>query len=902
MQHATLVILFVQLVLVSTTLSLSIPQPPLLDDLSSIWQSSGPLFQSVYGAPSITNAWGSALVSTNNILGVNAIEMAPFSSGWDSNDLYGWPIDTSSLYINDVSITPTATKWTPYSVIRNNSQSSSPSIPFVTTEVRWVFESQAMLFSANIDLTEIVEENVTISVDFRLPMRYFSRADLCSSWHYPTRSNPCCWNWFPPETPSGGDGFDVFVPTWNNCPSLSHNTPFATLLQTDTLSAASTAFSFPNACNGTTNTLNAPTSVNKTIGSWIVTSGKIINLQFVLVFSNSTDPLSTAAAARSLADAFDIAWVDAKSDWQTRFNSVFDPNLSHFSGFLPILKTRTGQINISNSVFDSPSEQIYYQSIISLLANERTNLPPSLPSGEGPCLRTSLSSSNVVPVEESYHISSSIKKISSNLDRYLNPESIILHNGTIIIGIPRVRGCSFSGGGLSSDYNKGAGDSLLMSFESTIHPSELLKEVNAPWRMFMTGGGLNATTNIFYWDNQYSAQLHAMLEPLTLSRQLLLWTSSIDIDSSLPSQWAFWGLDYASGRGVGNYYSTNDFVIFELFTAIMRAKGDSSLLNKSYSVGPYPNGTFTSTTVYETMKSLATHWKTNPLYNSSNYLADYGLAPNLLECVPSYIHRVASINAANSYMSKTFASIAESFGDSVLAIELQSDADNIAKAVLGLYVEKMGFFNALYPNGTFQEVRHVMDFVYVSQYLDIVTNGGYISTQIALEMKEFVQRELIVPHWMRALSLNDSAAPLSNRSDHGPSGSYIGWPALVIRSFGLSSAFADAMAFLNDTLFSSTIGPYGQAIEIRPPGDPYKPMDVTLYNAMCAAGFADTIIQTFFGFVPPLVLSGSTPPTTPLINPKAFRGMEGVLYNVRWNGILWDIISSSNGVSLSKME
>jgi hypothetical protein len=43
------------------------------------------------------------------------------------------------------------------------------------------------------------------------------------------------------------------------------------------------------------------------------------------------------------------------------------------------------------------------------------------------------------------------------------------------------------------------------------------------------------------------------------------------------------------------------------------------------------------------------------------------------------------------------------------------------------------------------------------------------------EMMAFVQRELRTPHWLRALSLDDKAASLSDRKDHGPFGSYDGW-------------------------------------------------------------------------------------------------------------------------------
>ena len=40
------------------------------------------------------------------------------------------------------------------------------------------------------------------------------------------------------------------------------------------------------------------------------------------------------------------------------------------------------------------------------------------------------------------------------------------------------------------------------------------------------------------------------------------------------------------------------------------------------------------------------------------------------------------------------------------------------------------------------------------------------------EMVGFVQRELLTPNWMRALSVQDAAAPASDRKDHGPFGAY----------------------------------------------------------------------------------------------------------------------------------
>ena len=148
---------------------------------------------------------------------------------------------------------------------------------------------------------------------------------------------------------------------------------------------------------------------------------------------------------------------------------------------------------------------------------------------------------------------------------------------------------------------------------------------------------------------------------------------------------------------------------------------------------------------------------------------------------------------------------------------LRDDAASIAASILDLlYVPPNGsafsggYFSALYPNGTLQArveegnkgregrvlhsctlpshrpclqgVRHVMDYVYVTQFLGVnrsssSSSGGrpaYIPPGVAAEMGAFVARELLALPWMRALSLRDPAAPFSNRSDHGPSGAYLG--------------------------------------------------------------------------------------------------------------------------------
>ena len=902
------------------------PTAPPLDLLASIWQPSQ---QPTYGALSVTNAWGSLLLSSSNVLGINAVEMAPFSSGWDASKLYGWPTDTATLSLNGVPVPPSATLWTPYSGIRNGTNGEGAQ---VHSEVRWVFEAQAVLFEVNITLPQ--GGVVNASVDFLFPLRHYPRADQCDSWHYPTHSEPCCWNWFPPEPAPGQEG--LFKPTFEACPGQPG--VYDALSQVDDISAAGSAFAIPGACAGSgggapphtqgapsgaarpqaapppTTVLNpghlplfrasapsalvelgAPSSTQGSTATWVTRAlapGETARLRFALAFSNASSPAVNVGAARGLAASFPLAWAQAAEDWQGRFAAVFDQSKGHFSGFLPLLTA--GGTGDWQQGFASPMERIYYASIVGLLAHERTNFPPSLPADPGPCpvSRAASPSFNRTAPQGIGSTGS-----SSGMDRYLPPDLQRLFTGSAFSGGARLRGGFEGGRGASSLLRKARGVAA-----APLDSTSLLDEQDAPWRIFITGGGMNTSTNIFLWDNQYGSQLLMLLEPETYARQVLLWMGSVD-EVGVPSYLSFWGYDYASRRGVGNYYSSNLFTLMELIHAYLRVTGDVDFLSTRLAI-PYPNGTVAHPTLYDLALAMSQHWRS---MNASGYLADFGLAPNLLECVPSYIHFVAGPNAGNAWMAQAMSAIAGSWaGDAPTAQALAVDAAAIAQDVLQrLYLPGKGYWRALQPSGVGAPVQHVMDFVYTSRFLGVQggqsggrVGPGHIPTHVASEMGTWLKANLLVPHWMRALSLSDPAAPLSNRSDHGPSGSYIGWPALTIKSLHAQGDTAGALAFLNDTLFCATLGPYGQAIEVRPPGDPYKPMDVTLYNAMVSHSFGDAIMEVAFGLTLPLALPGQPPATSPLVDADKSRGFWGTLWGVHWNGTLWNVVSSSGGLAL----
>ena len=74
-------------------------------------------------------------------------------------------------------------------------------------------------------------------------------------------------------------------------------------------------------------------------------------------------------------------------------------------------------------------------------------------------------------------------------------------------------------------------------------------------------------------------------------------------------------------------------------------------------------------------------------------------------------------------------------------------------------------------------------------------------------MNEFVKGSLMTSTWMRALSMDDPAAAASDRTDHGPYGSFDGWVALTIASLARSGDYELAMEFLRNTSFVTQLGP-----------------------------------------------------------------------------------------------
>ncbi|MGI0134934.1 MAG: hypothetical protein ACREBW_08270, partial [Candidatus Micrarchaeaceae archaeon] len=333
------------------------------------------------------------------------------------------------------------------------------------------------------------------------------------------------------------------------------------------------------------------------------------------------------------------------------------------------------------------------------------------------------------------------------------------------------------------------------------------------------------------------------------------------------------------GQGCGVWYSANSVSVFEMIQTYLRVTGDFNFLNER--VG--------DETVFEHMKSLATNWRQLVMDHSS--VADYGGAGDLLECVPTYIHGVASLNAANAGMMRALAELAEHRGDGSLAAQLRKEATRLADAVRGLYVPGEGVWKCLQPDGKYFIVRHVYDFAMTARWIP-----EDLTPSMRREMIRFAGRELITKYWIRALSLMDPAAPESDRPDHGPMGAYDAWPALMLKGMNKLGYRREAFEVLHHFEKVTHEGPFSQSHELL--GRNYDaPVRVArrggqTTNEVCGSAFADVIIGSFFGFQPDLAGRHG------LVDPGLPRGFEGRLIGLRWGGKLYNIISGAHGVSM----
>ncbi len=402
-------------------------------------------------------------------------------------------------------------------------------------------------------------------------------------------------------------------------------------------------------------------------------------------------------------------------------------------------------------------------------------------------------------------------------------------------------------------------------------------------RVFVTSGERDRG-DVFFWDTSMFSRLFALLEPRAMREQLRLFLgidphggAVFNLDTK-----AFRGGQYLPGYARGYWYAANDMSLFELVHDYVAVTDDVGFLDELIEGRP----------VAGHLGDLATAWR--KLLTLGDGLADYGTIDNLLECVPTYTHEVASLNAANVWMMRALARWLERTGRRDEADALRSDADSLATRILDRYVAGEGVWVAVDQDGSRRTVRHCYDFISTARFMADRLDGD-----TSREMLAFVERELLTDTWMRAMSLADPAAELSDRPDHGPFGAFGAWPAMAAEAMVLLGAPEAALDLLHRVVPATREGPFGQAYELYGPqrATPHAPIRIAQRGACLREGsgggaFAETVLAGLFGFRPDL--AGSDNPCTDL----GVTGFEGVLHHVRFAGKLWRIVRSSDGLRI----
>ena len=378
----------------------------------------------------------------------------------------------------------------------------------------------------------------------------------------------------------------------------------------------------------------------------------------------------------------------------------------------------------------------------------------------------------------------------------------------------------------------------------------------------------------WFWDISLTSLPYALLNPAVMKNKLRYWLT-IDWRSCN-------SIELGNGEKLGRWSAPNAYDYFLALHRYFTVTGDMAFLGE----------TVNGKTVLEYMEALALDWKT--LVPSGAKLMDIGGDPwNLLEAPPNYVHTVASLNAANIWMMRQLADYQSRYGNPARAADLRAEANALVPELLKLYNPDTGSWFVLFPDGTKIDSRHVYDYLTVGTCI-----SDDLSPDTKTGMMEFVDRELMTKTWLRAMSRQDPSAFDSDRSDHGPAGSYSGWPAKTGQATAEMGRFDKALDMFHRFrgAFDSAIP---QAIELtKVEGqEGFQARVSTRAGASFAevsGSFADVIISTFFGFRP------SPDGKTVLWNPQVSRGFQGRLRHVRWKGDFYTIVSDENGLRIEK--
>jgi len=382
-----------------------------------------------------------------------------------------------------------------------------------------------------------------------------------------------------------------------------------------------------------------------------------------------------------------------------------------------------------------------------------------------------------------------------------------------------------------------------------------------------------ANWRTYFWDFSLISDLYAMLDPEGMKQIIAQWLA---VDQNNCNAVKF------DGNPSGHWYAVNDYSIFKFVDSYIRVTRDTAYLQTKIK----------DQAVLDHLRRLASNWEKR--FNATHGLVDFGgNCWSFFECNPDYKYMAPAMNAQVVWTLRTMAGYEKQFGTPGVAEALQRKATDLATKVKQLYVPGEGVWQVQYPDGKKIVSRHSYDFLTLA-----MTMNQDLDAKTRQEMIGFVERELLTDsHFLRAMSMNDAQAPHSDRSDHGPKGSYIAWPALTIQGMADLGEYGKAAHILSDFRKAFEEGGMGQAIEFLVIPGTSRTINRVGERAgasfiVCGSSFAGAIIDGLMGYHPGL--DGSLSVRDPGIN----RGFNGRLVNVRCGDKNYTIESDASGIRL----
>jgi hypothetical protein len=299
------------------------------------------------------------------------------------------------------------------------------------------------------------------------------------------------------------------------------------------------------------------------------------------------------------------------------------------------------------------------------------------------------------------------------------------------------------------------------------------------------------TTASFLWDMMIAAPFYALLDPEVMRNHMEVWLGS-DIRNHL-------AIDYVTRKPLGNWYAVNSTAIVRLAYNYLRYTGNFSWLDHPVNGRP----------VMEHLQEHALAWHDYDLHGHG--LADCGGVLNLLECVSTYTHEVASFNAMWVAALRQVAAMRRLRGEKAIARKLEQDASRLLKKVMTLYAKGKGYWRCRQPDGSYNDVRHVYDFVAVLESI-----AEDLPEKVKKEMTAYFSENHQTENWTRGLSPWDDDAHRSSRVDLQWTGSYPSIPAQAINGFYKIGCGKKAFEWLLRIAPVAHQGPLGQAHWVDP--------------------------------------------------------------------------------------